>query len=341
MTDQPTPQPASAENKPKREPIKPVSLLQFLRDKTIATSKQLAAARRMPPPPLSFTEITEAVELVRVSFDALLRLESLLAELSNSSSEVASQVIQVAEAWLATCRSPSPAPLLLDSSLGVEGVWALVREVHAGGREPEEQKRRQVGVRFVLWIARLKGALGEQAFMELATRAFPPAGRSKSGKPEPLDLGKLLASQLHRKSNRETLLRVTAHFQGQLAAVTETVHARDGEVERQQAEIVGLQSEVARLNDELSKLRQQLAESEARITALGQDITDHRAVKRQSEKQLRARMSGVLNDQLLPLMRDIHDSASMEPVRAHVILDRTDSALNLIKKEATWLTSSD
>lgn len=341
MTDQPSQPPKASEAKPKSEPMRPVSLLRFLRDKTIPTQKQLNAARRMPPPPLSQAELSDAVSLIGQSQDALMRLESLLAELPDGKSDIAGQVMEVAEAYLSALRSDRSSPLRLEVGIGSESVWAVIRDIHAGARDPGDQKRRQTGVRFALWLARLKGALTDDAFIDLASRAFPPSGRSKSGKPKELNLGTLLASQLHRKASRETLLRLVSHFETRLAADAATARGHVAQIEQQKAEAERLRGEIEALLNQVRDLEQQVANRDSNIAALSQDITDHRAVRRQTEKQLRARVSGILQDQLLPLIRDIHDSASMEPVRAHIILDRTDSALNLIKRETTWLASSD
>lgn len=341
MTDQPSPFSKTAETKPKPEPMKPVSLLHFLRDKTIPAQKQLNAARRMPPPPLSQSELTDAVTLIGQSQDALVRLESLLAELSDGNSEIAKQVIAVSEAYLVKLQSDPTKSLRLDTGLGREGVWTLIRQVHAGARDSQDKKRGQIAARFVLWLGRLKGALSDDAFIELVTRTFPPSGRSKSGKPQELNLAALLASQLHRKGSRDTLLQVVSHFEARLAADAVTMQGQAAQIEQQKAEATRLRGEIESLQNQVRDLQQRVEEREANIASLSQDISDHRAVKRQTENQLRARLTGLLQDQLLPLIRDIHDSASMEPVRAHVILDRTDSAQNLIKKETTWLASSD
>jgi len=340
MTDQLSSIPAPDGAKPKREPARAVPLIHFLKDKTISVNKQLVAARRMPPPPMSELERAGVVSFMKQSADALQRFESLIAELPDANSEVASQVIAVAESYVEELGN-TPEPLRINASSGVEGVWTVVRAIHGGANNPEEKRRRQAGVRFALWLGRLKGALRETDFIALVSRAFPRSGASKSGRHEELDLGALLASQLHRKSNRETLLRVTDHFNARIVALEGAVRDRDSENERQRAEVADLKNGVSQLENRVRELQEQLTQREAAVNALNQDITDHRAVKRQTEKQLRSRMGGFLHDQLLPLVRDIHDSASMEPVRAHVILDRTDSALTLIQKEAAWLTSSD
>lgn len=100
----------------------------------------------------------------------------------------------------------------------------------------------------------------------------------------------------------------------------------DGEIER-------LQGENEALLNQVRALENRVAEYEARIASLNRDIDDYRAVRRQTERQLKTRMRGLLQDGLLPLLRDIHDAASMEPVRVHIIQDRADSAVNLLNQE--------
>ena len=66
---------------------------------------------------------------------------------------------------------------------------------------------------------------------------------------------------------------------------------------------------------------------------LEQNIADLKACHRQELRKTLAKFNGLLQSDLLPLIRDIHDAATMTPVRTHVILDRVQSIKCLISKE--------
>jgi len=291
----------------------------------------------MPLPGVGSIDGDAAIQLVAQSADALQRLELILAELSDNKSEVAKQVIFVAKGYLEKLVPPAERAWG-DVPKGLDSVWQLVRAIPA--REKEEAHLQQSAVRLTLWVARLEGWVTDQEFVKLAARVFLPSG-SDAGAVANSQLSSLVASQLHRTSTRDPLLLVGSLFNAELKDLSEAVHARERSIGENEHEIQQLRKALAGSEDEASKLRAELAQRDSTIEALNQDIGDHRAVKRQTEKQLRAKVAGLLNDQIQPLVRDIYDSASMEPVRVHVILDRTDSLTNIIQKEATWLKSSD
>jgi chromosome segregation ATPase len=195
----------------------------------------------------------------------------------------------------------------------------------------------------VLWVARLRGALDGESLVELLLFAFPPRlkGRSKRVQTAKPDLGPIVARLLHKKAARDTVLAVVTYHVGKAADATEASRALAAKLERLQQDITLHEQTIDSLKGQAAKDQHSLKEKEESIARLSQDITDHKAVARQARQRLMARLNGLLQGELLPMLRDVHDSSTMQPVRTHIILDRIETARKLIEKESQWLESSD
>ena len=326
--------------RPKPKPLE--TMPEFLRAKKASPKAFLAYARKNPPAGLSEFDVHGLGVFLDTQDKAVLRLAALLAELSDEQAVIARQATQIAEAY-ARRRVPTIAWPQLRLETPVGQIKEVLRNLLSVEQDPKKRKRAQTAAYFVLWVARLRGALDGESLVELLLFAFPPRlkGRSKgvqAGKP---DLGPILARLLHKKAARDTVLAVVTYHVVKAADATEESRALAAKLERLEKDIALHEQTIDSLRGQAARDQLSLKEKEENIAQLTRDIADHKAVARQARQRLKARLNGLLQSELLPMLRDVHDSSTMSPVRTHVILDRIETARKLIEKESQWLESSD
>lgn len=326
--------------RPKPKPLE--TLPEFLRAKKASPKSFLAFARKNPPVSLSEFDFHELGVFLDTHDKAVLRLAALLSVLPDEQSVVARQVTQVAEAY-ARRQAPSLVwPQLRPETPGQQ-IKEAIRALLSAEREPQRRKKGQAAAYFVLWVARLRGALDGESLIELLLFAFPPRlkGRAKGGQVAKPNLGSILAPLLHKKAARDVALTVAIYHITKAADATEASRAQAAAVEKLRQEIALHEKTISNLTEQAAQNGLTLKQKDASIAQLTRDIADHRAVARQAMQRLKARLNGLLQGELLPMLRDVHDSSTMVPVRTHVILDRIETARKLIEKESQWLESSD
>lgn len=330
----------NAAGRPKPKPLE--TLPEFLRATKSSPKSFLLFARKHPPTPLSEAALDELGLLLDTDDKAVVRLVALLAELPDEQSSIARQATQVAEAYARRQVPSLPWPQLRPETPG-HLIKDVVRVLLSGEREAKKRRNGEISAYFLIWVARLRGALDGEALVELLLFAFPPRvkGRGKSGQPAKPDLGAILARHLHKKAFRDIALAVAVYFITQAADATEASRAQAAAVEKLRQEIDQHEKTIRSFTDRSAQDALVLKQKDAAIGQLTQDIADHRAVARQGMQRLKARLNGLMQSELLPLLRDVHDSTTMQPVRTHVILDRIETARKLIEKESQWLESSD
>lgn len=303
----------------------------------------LNAARRTPPVQLSEARFGELNALLDSNRGALLRLEALLAELVDEHGAVQRDASRLAEEFIGRHIESTRAWTRIDPALGAAGVRDAMVVLIRSDSDNDNRKKREIAVCFLLWIARLRGIVEADVFVDLVTEAFPQPTRKKptSSHQPTSDLSAILAPVLHKRQLREPLIATIVHARRERARLESQVTAGTAEIERQRQEASDQREAIRRLEERIGKLNETIVEKDHRIVQLERDVADHKAIARQSEKRIRGRFNGLLRSELHPLIRDIHDSATMEPVRTHVILDRVETAEKLIERETKWLESSD
>jgi hypothetical protein len=326
--------------RPKPKPLE--SLPEFLTAAKASPKPFLVFTRKHPPVSLSDFDIHELGVFLDTHDKAVLRLTALLAGLPDEQSVIARQVTQVAEAY-ARRQVPSMVWPQLRPETSGQQIKDVIRALLSAEREPQKRKKGQTAAYFVLWVARLRGALDGESLIELLLFAFPPRlkGRAKAVQVRKPDLGSILAPLLHKKAARDIALAVAIYHITKAADATEASRAQAAAVEKLKQEIALHEKTISSLTEQAAQNGLVLKQKDADIAQLTKDIADHRAVARQAMQRLKARLNGLLQGELLPMLRDIHDSSTMEPVRTHVILDRIETARKLIEKESQWLESSD
>ena len=142
--------------RPKPKPLE--TLPEFLRAKKASPKSFLAFARRNPPTSLSEFDLHELGVFLDTHDKAVLRLAALLSGLPDEQSVVARQVAQVAEAY-ARRQAPSLAWPQLRPETSGQQIKDAIRALLSAEREPQRRKKGQAAAYFVLWVARLRGAL--------------------------------------------------------------------------------------------------------------------------------------------------------------------------------------
>ncbi len=332
------------ETKPGARPKSPpaATLPEFLRAAKAAPKPFLAHARKSPPPSLSDFDLHELGVFLETHDKAVQRLASLLAELPDENSLIARQATQVAEAFTRR-QIPTMVWPQLRPETSVEQIGHAVRSLLATERDPRKRNQGRTAAFFVLWVARLRGALDGEALVGLLLFAFPPKlkGRPKPGQAYKPDFGAVLAKLLHKQGFRDPVLAAAVHYTERIEAANEESRALTAEVDRLKQQAVQLEALVRELKEQAARDDQALKDKDKIITQLTQDLADHKAVSRQAMQRLKARFNGLLQGELSPLLRDVHDSSTMEPVRTHIILDRVETAQKIIGKESLWLESLD
>jgi hypothetical protein len=342
IENNPTPPDASAQAGVRPKPKQLETLPEFLRATKASPKSFLVFARKHPPVSLSEFDIHELGVFLDTHEKAVLRLAALLARLPDEQSVIARQVTQMAEAY-ARRQVPSMVWPQLRAETPSPQVKEVIRALLSAEREPQKRKKGQTSAYFVLWVARLRGALDGESLIELLLFAFPPRlkGRAKGEQVAKPDLGSLLAPLLHKKAARDIALAVAIYHIMKAADAAEASRAQTAAVERLKQEIALKEKTIISLTEQAAQNGLVLKQKDADIAQLTRDIADHRAVARQTMQRLKARLNGLLQGELLPLIRDVHDSSTMQPVRTHVILDRIETARKLIEKESQWLESLD
>jgi hypothetical protein len=320
-----------------------VNVRDYLRGVPATASTVVRQALKGPPVVISDAEFQELATLLKSHGSPVQRLAALLVELTDEQSSFARHVTRLAETYIraqlpATMPSPPIAP-----TTGVSDLRNVLRALIYAPAGDEVRNRNQSAACFVLWVARLRGAISGDSLAELAGFAFPPPQerKEKSGVVTTPDLADILFPLLHKKTAREPVLATVEYYGSKLRSAADEARALESEVARLRKQLAEQQASQEMLQSQLAARVDDLAVRDQRIAALERDIADHRAVARQASSGLRARLNGRLQGDLLPLVRDIHDAATMEPVRTHIILDRTETARRLIEKETQWLESSD
>ena len=318
-----------------------VSLMDYLRG--VPAPANSFMRETLEGPAMSDVEFREMATLLKSHGAPVHRLGALLIELPNEQSSFARQLTQLAETYVraqlpVTIPCPPIAPSTPSSDLR-----NMLRALVIAPAGDEVRARNQSAAYFVLWIARLRGVIGGDAFAELAGFAFPPPQKKKkkTGVIIAPDVADILFPLLHKKTARDPILATVEYYSAKLRASADEVHALGIEVERLQQQLAEQQAEHKKVQSRLAATADDVATKNRLIVQLERDVADHKAVARHAASNLRARLNGRLQGDLLPLVRDIHDAATMEPVRTHIILDRTETAKKLIEKETQWLESSD
>lgn len=324
------------------ESNQPATLLDFLKAEKAAPRAFLAHARKTPPTDVSESESEELGVYLNAHDVAAQRLAGLMAELRDEHSGVARQITRAAESY-ARRQLPITTPWYpLRTGTRAADVREVIRALLASAKDASSKKKAETAVFFVLWLARLRAVIDGDALAEIVLFLFSPESGDVAKRPGvSRDLGSILARVLHKRAARDSILETTLHFRAKVDAVTRESQALGAEIERLKEELGKKEQTIATLTDQASQDQRALREKEERIELLTRDVSDHRAVGRQSTQRVKARVNGLLQGELIPLVRDIHDSATMEPVRTHVILDRIETARKLIEREIKWLESSD
>ena len=346
MNEQPPPQkstargPASTGSQPAREKV---SLKDYLRGVPAPVHSVVRQALKGAPWVSSESEFEDMVRLLKGHGAPVQRLGAVLSELTDEQSAFARHVTRLAETYVraqlpATMPCPPIAPGITTSDLK-----NMLRALVYAPAGDEVRARNQSAACFVLWVARLRGVIGGDVLAELASFAFPPPQerKEKTGVVLPPDLSDILFPLLHKKAARDSVLATVEYYGVNLRAAADEAHALETEVARLKLQLAEQQTSQEKVQSQLAVTVDDFAAKDRRIAALERDIADHKAVARQAVSGLRARLNGRLQGDLLPLVRDIHDAATMEPVRTHIILDRAETARKLIEKETQWLESSD
>lgn len=335
-----TPANTTPETKPGARPKSPpaATLPEFLRATTAAPRPFLAHARKCPPPGLSDFDLHGLGVFLDTNDKAVQRLASLLAELADENSLIARQVTRVAEGY-ARRRIPNMEWPQLRSETSVDQIRDAVRNLLTAENDRDKRHRGRTAAFFVLWVARLRGALDGDALVALLLFAFPPKLKtSKAGKP---DFGGMLAKLLHKQGYREPVLATAVHYAAKVDTANEEARALTTELDRLRLQAAQFEQTIRSLEEQVAHERRTLNDKNEVIAQLTRDLADHKAVARQAMQRLKARVNGVLQGGLMPLLRDVHDSSTMEPVRTHIILDRVETAQKTIERESQWLESSD
>jgi cell division septum initiation protein DivIVA len=336
--------PPGSGSKPESQPkVKPAATLaEFLRAEKASPRPFLASARKITPASPSEFDVHELGVYLDTHEPALQRLAHLLAELPDEQSVIARQVTQIAEGY-ARRQVPQISWPHLRFETKVDQVKEVIRSLLSTGLDPHKQRKGQTAAFFVLWIARLRGLVDGEALADLLLFAFPPKlkTQAKGGQSEKVDLGAVLAPVLNKRALRDPVLATAIYYRAKAASLVNEAHALEAEVAKLKQDIARHEETIAGFNEQAARDKMLLKQKDQHAAQLVQDITDHKAVARQSAQRLKARLNGLLRSELLPLLRDVHDSSTMEPVRTHIILDRVETARKLIEKESLWLESSD
>lgn len=339
-----SPLPPAPGQKPESPPkIKPAATLaEFLRAEKASPRPFLASARKLPPPSLSEFDVQQLGIYLDTHEPALQHLVHLLAELPDEQSIIARQVTQIAEGY-ARRQVPHIAWPHLRFETKVDQVKEIIRNLLSTGLDPHKQRKGQTAAFFVLWIARLRGLVDGETLADLLLFAFPPKlkTQAKGGQPDKVDLGSVLAPVLNKRALRDPVLATAIYYRAKAAALVNEAHALEAEVGKLKQDIARHEETIAGFKEQATREELVLKQKDQQTAQLAQDIADHKAVARQATQRLKARLNGLLQSELLPLLRDVHDSSTMEPVRTHIILDRVETARKLIEKESLWLESSD
>ncbi len=99
--------------------------------------------------------------------------------------------------------------------------------------------------------------------------------------------------------------------------------------------------ELQRANERLDSLRDELATLRAENESLSRQVASQKALNSHGEGELRGRARVFLEKKLKPLLRDAHEFAELDPPRKSIIVERLEMAQEEIRKEITWLQSTD
>jgi hypothetical protein len=346
MSEQPPPEhstardPASTGSQPAREKA---SFRDYLRGAPAPVHSVVRQALKGAPWVSSETEFEDMARLLKAHGAPVQRLGAVLCELTDEQSAFARHVTRLAETYV-RAQLPATMPWLpIAPAVTKSDLKNMLRALVFAPVGDEVRARNQHAACFVLWVARLRGVIGGDVLAELASFAFPPPQerKEKTGVVLPPDLSDILFPLLHKKSARDSVLATVEYYGVKLRAAADEAHALESEVARLKLQLAEQQTSQEKVQSQLAVTVDDFAAKDRRIAALERDIADHKAVARQAASGLRARLNGRLQGDLLPLVRDMHDAATMEPVRTHIILDRAETARKLIEKETQWLESSD
>lgn len=332
--------PASTGAQPAREKV---SLKDYLRGVPAPAHSVVRQALKGGPWVSSETDFEDMARLLKAHGAPVQRLGAVLSELTDEQSAFARHVTRLAETYVrAQLPATMPCPPI-GPALTISDLKNMLRALVYAPAGDEVRAHNQHAACFVLWVARLRGVIGGDALAELACFAFPPPQdrKEKTGVVVPPNLAEILFPVLHKKTARDPILATVDYFREKLRSAADEAHALESEVARLKLQLAEQQTSQENVQSQLAATVDELAARDRRIGALERDIADHKAVARQTVSGLRARLNGRLQGDLLPLVRDIHDAATMEPVRTHIILDRAETARRLIEKETQWLESSD
>ncbi|ALJ34250.1 hypothetical protein D9623_00420 [Azospirillum brasilense] len=145
--------------------------------------------------------------------------------------------------------------------------------------------------------------------------------------------------------SRAATLKALADFIGPWIAQAQ--HMRSEAARQEQAASAlrrdkeALERALADAQADLAASRARLAEAESRVASLEKALDEERVGGRHRVTQVKADIQGFLTAQIMPLVADAGEAASLNPPRVHVVAERVETIGDRIGRKIEWLKSSD
>jgi hypothetical protein len=325
-----------AKPRPQPRPL-PASLREFLFSPDAPAKRFVAHALRNPLPRPDAVALDSLVRDVGNSPAASTKLAQAIAELPAPGSQMANLLADLAER---ISREKSSVTIQIPALSSATPLDELRRAVAAMGnaqREKSDRAKREQWIHFFLAAAWIKGAVTGPSLADILLAL--ETGRSAPDDPDAV-LATLLVRNLNKPGPRADALTVYLLQQARVAMAIQDRQTLSETNRRLQTELEDLKVKVRDLEARCAATSTAAQQKDEQILKLTRDVADQQAVARQSRRALRAKVNGLLKGEVANLIGDAQ-AAAMEPVRPHIISDRLETLVNVIKKETLWLESSE